>query len=212
MLNPNRTAAGGKPLFSLCVMPWADDASGNQSKQYNPHINLCTQNLSIPHEKLKHQYFVRFCSTSQHASSGEQFRPFIEAWCSTFLCWCLSNAESIFSGHNRYLKAYDCKLNQDILFRVFPHCLPADNPQQAENSSGVGAGGNYNCICGKGGGSKEERESDDGYHALFSVSFYCITHTAIIKISCLISLTMSSEQLRKPSTLLQTNSGLHAEV
>jgi hypothetical protein len=83
-LNPDRTAAGGKPLFSLRVMPWADDVSGNQSKQYNPHINLCTQNLNVPHEKLKHQYFVRFCSTSQHASSGEQFRPFIETWYGTF--------------------------------------------------------------------------------------------------------------------------------
>ena len=53
-LNPDRMAAGGKPLFSLCVMPCADDASGNWSKQYNPHINICTQNLNIPHEKLKH--------------------------------------------------------------------------------------------------------------------------------------------------------------
>jgi len=84
-LNPDRTTAGGKPLFSLRVMPWADDASGNRSKQYNPHINLCTQNLDLPHEKLKHQYFVHFCSTSQHASSGEQFRPFVEEWYDTFL-------------------------------------------------------------------------------------------------------------------------------
>jgi hypothetical protein len=100
MLNPDRIAAGGKPLFSLRVMPWADDASGNQSKQYNPHINLCTQNLSIPHEKLKHQYFVRFCSTSQHASSGEQFRPFIEAWYSEIFYSWLAGAEAICSGHD----------------------------------------------------------------------------------------------------------------
>lgn len=84
-LNPDRTAAGGKPLFSLRIMPWADDASGNRSKQYNPHINLCMQNLNIPHEKLKHQYFVRFSSTSQHAASGEQFRPVIETWHATHI-------------------------------------------------------------------------------------------------------------------------------
>ena len=59
-------------------MPWADDTSGNRSKQYNAHLNLCTQNLNIPHKQLKHQYFVQFCSTSQHASSGEQFSPLIE--------------------------------------------------------------------------------------------------------------------------------------
>jgi hypothetical protein len=84
-LNPDRIAAGGKPLFSLWVMPWADDASGNQSKQYNAHLNFCTQNLNIPHEQLKHQYFVQFCSTSQHASSGEQFSPLIETWYGIFI-------------------------------------------------------------------------------------------------------------------------------
>jgi hypothetical protein len=86
LLNPDRTAAGGKPLFSLRVMPWADNSSGNRSKQYNPHLNLCTQNLSVPHGKLKHQYFVHFGSTSQHASSGEQFRPLIETWYGAFIC------------------------------------------------------------------------------------------------------------------------------
>ena len=84
-LNPDQTAAGGKPLFSLCVMPWADDASGNQSKQYNPHINLCAQNLNLSHKKLKHQYFVHFCSMSQHVSSSEQFQPIIEEWYGAFL-------------------------------------------------------------------------------------------------------------------------------
>ena len=79
-LNPDRVAAKGKPLFSLRIMPWADDASGNQSKQYNPHMNLCIQNLGVPHERLRHQYFVRFGSTSQHASSGEQFTALLKEW------------------------------------------------------------------------------------------------------------------------------------
>ena len=90
----------------------------------------------------------------------------------------LSDAEVIYSGRDKYHKAYDCKLKQEILFRIFPHCLPSDNPQQAESSSGVGAGGNRNCIRGKAGGSKEERESDDGYHALFSVSSHCVINVA----------------------------------
>jgi hypothetical protein len=124
----------------------------------------------------------------------------------------LAGAEVISSGRDKYMKAFDCKLKQDILFRVFPHCLPADNPQQAENSSGVGAGGNYNCIHGKGGGSKEERESDDGYHALFSVSFFCVFCAGLIQILCVVSLTKRKELLRRASTPLLTNSGWHAEV
>ena len=86
------------------------------------------------------------------------------------------------SGRDKYLKAYDCKLRREILFRIFPHCLPSDNPQQAESSSGVGPGGNLNCIHGKAGGGKEERESDDGYHALFSVSSHYAIGPALIKI------------------------------
>src|SRR5258708_37143362 len=62
--NPVREVANGKPVFSLRVMPWADDVSGNWSKQYNPHVNIYMKNLSIPSEKLKQQFFVRFCSTS----------------------------------------------------------------------------------------------------------------------------------------------------
>lgn len=78
--------------------------------------------------------------------------------------------EVICSGRNKLLGAYDSKLKREICFRIFPHCLPSDNPQQADNSSGVGPGGNRNCIRGKAGGDKDEKESDDGYHALFSVS------------------------------------------
>lgn len=79
------------------------------------------------------------------------------------------------------MRAYDCKLKQEIVFRVFPHCLPSDNPQQAESSSVVGPGGNRNCIRGKAGGGKDERESDAGYHTLFKVSICYIINTALIE-------------------------------
>ena len=79
-LNPVRAVAKGRPVFSLRVMPWADDVSGNRSKQYNPHINIYMKNLNVPNEKLKQQFFVRFCSTSPDASSNEQFRAFLKNW------------------------------------------------------------------------------------------------------------------------------------
>jgi hypothetical protein len=74
------------------------------------------------------------------------------------------------SGHEKYISAYDCQLKREILFRIFPHHLPADNPQQAESSSGIGGNGNLNCIRDKSGGTKEQKESNEGYHALFLVS------------------------------------------
>ncbi|KAJ7797439.1 hypothetical protein B0H14DRAFT_2618933 [Mycena olivaceomarginata] len=67
----------------------------------------------------------------------------------------------------KYHQAYDCLLEQDILFRIDPHCLPADNPAQAESSSGSGAKSNYRCRYDKSGGTAAERETDEGYHAQF---------------------------------------------
>lgn len=74
------------------------------------------------------------------------------------------------SGREKYIPAYDCQLGREILFRILPHNLPGDNPQQAESASGIGANGNLNCIRDKSGGTKEEKESNAGYHALFAVS------------------------------------------
>jgi len=61
-------------------MPWADDVSGNRTKQYNPHINIYMQNINVPHKLRKQQFFTRFCSTSKHATSNEQFRGYLEDW------------------------------------------------------------------------------------------------------------------------------------
>ena len=98
--------------------------------------------------------------------------------------WEPPGTDLVHSGCSKYLEAYDCKLRREILFQVFPHCLPSDNPQQAESSSGVGPGGNLNCIHGKAGGGKEERESDKGYHALFSVSSHHAIDVALVKFPC----------------------------
>jgi hypothetical protein len=125
--------------------------------------------------------------------------------------WIPPDAEVGFSGRDKYLRAYDCKLKQEILFRVFPHCLPSDNPQQAESSSGVGPGGNRNCIRGKVGGGKEEQETDDGYHALFSVSPSYVINVVSAEM-CTISQTRRNGQYTRLSTPLQTNFGWHAEV
>jgi hypothetical protein len=72
-LNPLREVAKGRCLYTCYVKPWGDDVSGNRSKQYNEHHNIYFENSNIGHEKLAQEYFVRFCSTSPHATAGEQF-------------------------------------------------------------------------------------------------------------------------------------------
>jgi hypothetical protein len=78
MPNPVRKLAKGRPVFSIRIVPWSDDVSGNVSKQFNPHMNVYLVNGSLPHRKVTQEYFVRFCSTSPHASSGEQFEALVD--------------------------------------------------------------------------------------------------------------------------------------
>ncbi|KAJ7832377.1 hypothetical protein B0H13DRAFT_2240461 [Mycena leptocephala] len=149
--HPIRTIAQGRPVFVLRIMPWADDVSGNRSKQYNAHMNMYFANLNLPHKLLAQEYFVRFCATSQHASSLEQFDALAED-----------------CKQNDWSAAYDCKLQQEILFRIGIHLLPADNPQQAETTSTAGSSATFWCREDDSGGTAAHRESDEGYHALFS--------------------------------------------
>lgn len=67
--------------------------------------------------------------------------------------------------------AYDCLLKQEIFFRISGHLFPADNPQQSETASHIGVNGNHDCRRDKSGGNKDEKESRDGYDALFSAGF-----------------------------------------
>lgn len=70
--HPVRVTAAKRPTYTIRLMTWSDDVSGNKTKQFNAHTNVYVANVNLPHEKRKQEYFVRFCSTSQHASSSEQ--------------------------------------------------------------------------------------------------------------------------------------------
>ncbi|KZV60845.1 hypothetical protein PENSPDRAFT_716280 [Peniophora sp. CONT] len=150
MPNPLREIAKGRPLFTIRCWLWGDDVSGNVSKQYNAHTNEYLANASLPHHCNRQQYFIRFSSTSQHASCPELFA-----------------AAFADMTPDKWHEAYDCFLGRDILFRVLPHGLPADNPQQAETASVVGPKGYKNCRFDQMGGSEEQRETNDGFHAHF---------------------------------------------
>ncbi|KAJ7635967.1 hypothetical protein DFH06DRAFT_1272024 [Mycena polygramma] len=142
MPHPLREKAQGRPMFRLRIMPWSDNVSGNVSKQYNAHTNVYVTNLNLPHQKLQQEYFIRFASTSpRHPPSN--FIP------------------------GRWHEAYDCELEQDILFEIIPHVLPADNPQQSETSSHIGMAGSLGCRCDFMGGTKEYCETDEGYAAFY---------------------------------------------
>lgn len=82
--------------------------------------------------------------------------------------------DTINRGPDRWHVVYDCKLKQEIIFRIIPHVFPADNPQQSEHCSHIGGQGNKSCRSCKIGGTVEERESEEGYDTFFSVSLATI--------------------------------------
>ncbi|KAF7360900.1 hypothetical protein MSAN_01119700 [Mycena sanguinolenta] len=69
---------------------------------------------------------------------------------------------------DEWSSAYDCELQQEIIFRLGIHLLPADNPQQAETTSTAGSSATYWCREDDSGGSVTHRETNEGYHALFA--------------------------------------------
>ncbi|KAI0665635.1 hypothetical protein C8Q78DRAFT_985916 [Trametes maxima] len=151
MLHKARAIANGRPMITMRMMPWSDDVSGNRTKQYNAHTNVYVANANLPHTKLQQEYFIQFVSTSQYASSSEQMRIVVEN-----------------TGPDRWYTAYDCVLEQEVVFRIIPHILPADNPQQAEDCSHVTGKGNYPCRRCKVGGTATECEQDKNYEQFFT--------------------------------------------
>ncbi|KAJ7322806.1 hypothetical protein DFH08DRAFT_917082 [Mycena albidolilacea] len=140
MPNPVRQIAEGRPVFSIRIIPWTIQST----------LNVYMANANLPHRKVSQECFVQFCSTSPHASAGEQLEALTED-----------------IGSEKYHKEYNCKLEQDILFHIFAHVLPANNPQQAESASNAGVHTNLWCRYDMAGGAATHRETDEGYRALF---------------------------------------------
>ena len=129
-------------------MTWAD-----HSKQYNAHTNIYLANLGIPREKLQQEYFVRFCSTSPYASALEQLEVLEKE--TGVKCW---------------YDAYDCLLQQEILFCIIFHIKVMDNPQGAKLCSQSGLQADKKCQECKVGGNSRYMETNEGYKSIYLVS------------------------------------------
>jgi hypothetical protein len=150
MPNPLRKLVEpGEDLFVVMVSPWADDVSGNKSKQYNKHMNMYTTNGCLPGRLTQQEFHTHFVSTSPSASSTEQFGVF---------------RDQVNATQTNPHRCFDARSQRVCQFIIRCPGLFADNPQQSDESSHMGGNANFPCHKCHWGGTQIEKEGCDGYH------------------------------------------------
>ncbi|KAF7357265.1 hypothetical protein MSAN_01321700 [Mycena sanguinolenta] len=150
MPNPMRELVDDdEDLFVVMVSPWADDVSGNKSKQYNKHMNVYAQNGCLPGRLLQQEYHMHYISTSPHASSAEQFAAL---------------RDHIKETEMNPVRAYNAATQRPCRIILRAPGLPADNPQQSEGASHMGSNANYPCRKCHWGGTQKQKETGITYH------------------------------------------------
>ncbi|KAF8433782.1 hypothetical protein L210DRAFT_3614045 [Boletus edulis BED1] len=71
MPNPLREKSGGRMIYTVPLIVFMDDVSGNISKQWNKHHVVYMSNALLPREMLDQEFTIRFISGSPHASPME---------------------------------------------------------------------------------------------------------------------------------------------
>jgi hypothetical protein len=69
-----RAAAGNRMVYSVPIIIFMDDVSGNVSKQWNKHYVVYISNANLPREMMEKEFCVRFVTSSPHASPMELMR------------------------------------------------------------------------------------------------------------------------------------------
>lgn len=71
MPHPLRSVANGRMVYSVPILIFMDDVSGNITKQWNKHHVVYMSNGNLPREMLEQEFHVQFVSSSPHATPME---------------------------------------------------------------------------------------------------------------------------------------------
>jgi hypothetical protein len=88
MPNPDRAIAAGREILCPPMICFADDVSGNISKQYNKHLNFYFVNAALPRTEVDKEYNVKFIATSSHAPVMEIYQGVCQSLKYAAACIC----------------------------------------------------------------------------------------------------------------------------
>ncbi|KAL4065827.1 hypothetical protein J3A83DRAFT_4098845, partial [Scleroderma citrinum] len=136
-------------IYSVPIIVFIDDISGNKSKQWNKHFSCYMSNGALPHEKLDQEFHVHFVATSPSASPLEVTQRVHKA---------------IEKAFDEPIASWDCKLKEEVLLWLFGLFFAGNNPMHAELSSFIGLNSNYFCQTCKVGGTQKHKQTDTGFY------------------------------------------------
>ncbi|KAL4078576.1 hypothetical protein V8B97DRAFT_2020988 [Scleroderma yunnanense] len=151
MPHPLHKIASDHLVYSVPIIVFIDDISGNKSKQWNKHFSCYMSNGALPHEKLDQEFHVHFVATSPSASPLEVTQRVHKA---------------IEKAFDEPIASWDCKLKEEVLLWPFGLFFAGNNPMHAELSSFTGLNSNYFCQTCKVGGTQKHKQTDTGCHSL----------------------------------------------
>ncbi|KAJ6626754.1 hypothetical protein B0H10DRAFT_2161530 [Mycena sp. CBHHK59/15] len=140
--------AGSKLVYSIPLVVFIDDVSGNKSKQWNKHFSCYMSNRALPRSKLENKFHVRFVATSPFASPLEIMQGV------------RASIEETFATP---VAAWDCEGKEEVLLCSYGLLFAGDNPMQAELCSCAGLNSNFFCRTCKAGGTQEAKQSTEGF-------------------------------------------------
>ncbi|KAJ7460180.1 hypothetical protein FB451DRAFT_1045417, partial [Mycena latifolia] len=140
--------AGSRMVYSIPLAIFIDDVSGNKSKQWNKHFSCYMSNGALPRTKLENEFHVRFVGTSPFASPLEIMQGV---------------RGSIEEAFAEPVVAWDCEAKEEVLLRPYGLLFAGDNPMQAELCSCAGLNTNFFCRTCQAGGTREWKQSNDGF-------------------------------------------------
>ncbi|KAI5989186.1 hypothetical protein F5J12DRAFT_907657 [Pisolithus orientalis] len=148
MPHPLREIAGDCLVYSVPIIVFIDDVSGNKLKQWNKHFSCYMSNGALSHEKLNQDFHVQFVATSLNVTPLEIMQGVHKA---------------IEKAFDEPVASWDCQLKEEVLLQPFALFFAGDNTMQVDLSSSAGLNSNYFCQTCKVGRTHKHKHSEIGF-------------------------------------------------